>query len=165
MQHHAAYRRTMRKGADTGATIRQAAEFHEITPGRMRGLFASPPHPWRTGTRPPLTDCPVRPFSGRRPKRCTAPIYGQVREETGMNDTNICNARSCTINLGAPVIARRGPTEPEFRARVVARTFGRRRFDVETADGEVLQGLTLVRPDDEAQAIGRVARVLDGGAR
>ncbi len=70
-----------------------------------------------------------------------------------------------TINLGAPVIAQRGPGEPEFRARVVARTFGRQRFDVETADGEVLCGLTQVRPDDEAQAIGRAARALDGVAR
>ena len=68
------------------------------------------------------------------------------------------------IDLGAPVIAQRGPGEPEFRARVLARTFGRRSFDVETADGEVLEGLTLVRLDDEAQAIGRVARALDGAA-
>jgi len=165
MQHHAAYRRTMRKGADTGAATRHAVEFHEITPGRMRRLLASPSHPWRTGTRPPLTDCPVRPFSSRRPKWGTAPIYDQVREETGMNDTSISSARSCTIGLGAPVIARRGPGEPEFCARVLARTFGRQRFDVETADGEVLEGLTLVRPDDEAQAIGRVARALDGVAR
>lgn len=67
-----------------------------------------------------------------------------------------------TINLGAPVIARRGPGEPEFHARVVARTFGRQFFDVETADGEVLSGLTLVRPDEEAQAIGRAVRALDG---
>jgi len=81
-----------------------------------------------------------------------------------MNDTNISSARSCTIGLGAPVIARREPGEPEFRARVLARTFGRRSFDVETADGEVLEDLTLVRLDDEAQAIGRVARALDGAA-
>ena len=76
-----------------------------------------------------------------------------------MNDTNISSTRSCTIGLGAPVIAQRGPGEPEFRARVVARTFCRQFFDVETADGEA-----LVRPDDEAQAIERAARALDGVA-
>ncbi len=81
-----------------------------------------------------------------------------------MNDTNISSTRSCTIGLGAPVIAQRGPGEPEFRARVVARTFCRQFFDVETADGEALEGLTLVRPDDEAQAIERAARALDGVA-
>lgn len=70
-----------------------------------------------------------------------------------------------TVIIGDPVIAQRGPGEPEFCARVLARSFGRQRFDVETADGEVLQGLTLVRPDDEAQTIGWVARALDGGAR
>ncbi len=97
-------------------------------------------------------------------QRGTAPKYDQVREETGMNDTDICCARSYTIGHGAPVIAQRGPGEPEFRVRVLARTFGRQRFDVETADGEVLEGLTLVRPDDEAQTIGRMARALDGAA-
>ena len=69
------------------------------------------------------------------------------------------------IGLGAPVLVRRGPGEPEFHARVVARTIGLQIFDVEAADGEVIQGLTLVRLDENALAIRRAIDALDSDQR
>ena len=69
------------------------------------------------------------------------------------------------IGLGAPVLVRRAPNEPEFHARVVARTFGLPLFDVETADGEVIKGLTLVRLDETALAIRRAIDALDSDQR
>ena len=65
------------------------------------------------------------------------------------------------INIGTPVIARRGPGEPEFHARVVWRAIGVSLFDVETADGEVIRGMTRVRLDENALAIRRAIYALD----
>jgi len=75
------------------------------------------------------------------------------------------SASDGTIGLGAPVLVRRGPGEPEFHARVVARTFGPQIFDVEAADGEVIRGLTLVRLDENALAIRRAIDALDSNQR
>lgn len=67
------------------------------------------------------------------------------------------------IGIGAPVLVRRAPGEPEFHARVVGRTIGLPLFDVETADGEVIRCLTQVRLDNNALAIRRAIDALDGG--
>lgn len=74
------------------------------------------------------------------------------------------SAPNCTMEIGDPVFARRGPTDREFSGRVVARTFGRAIYDVEAADGERVKGLTLVRLDEEALAAQRAALALDGAA-
>ncbi len=65
------------------------------------------------------------------------------------------------INIGTPVLARRGLGEPEFHARVVWRANGVPLFDVETADGEVVRGMTLVQLDENAMAIRRAINALD----
>ncbi len=77
-----------------------------------------------------------------------------VREE-------MLSAPNCTMMIGDPVICRRGPLDHEFRARVVGRTIGRAVYDVETADGEFIPGLTHVRLDEEALSAMREA----GGVR
>ena len=73
-----------------------------------------------------------------------------LREET-------LSAPNCTMMIGDPVICRRGPLDHEFRGRVVGRTIGRHVYDVETADGERLSGITIIRLDEEAMAIARKA--------
>ena len=83
-----------------------------------------------------------------------------------MTGMEICRAQTlsapnCTMMIGDPVFARRGPAEPEFRGRVVSRAFGRHVYDVETADGEVICDLTLVWLDEEALAIRQAAEALD----
>lgn len=74
------------------------------------------------------------------------------------------SAPNCTMMIGDPVFARRGPLDHEFRARVVGRTIGKGVYDVETADGELVHGLTLIRLDEEALAVQRMARTLGGAA-
>jgi len=69
------------------------------------------------------------------------------------------------LTLGDPVLARRHPGDHEFRARVVGRSIGRHIYDVETADGARLQGLTLVRLDAEAIAAQRAALALDAAGQ
>ncbi len=71
------------------------------------------------------------------------------------------SAPNCTMMLGDPVFARRHPGDHEFRGRVVGRTFGRHTYDVETADGELIKGLTLVRLDEEALAGERAAQWME----
>ncbi len=82
---------------------------------------------------------------------------------TGMEiyRAEMLSAPNCTMMLGDPVFARRHPGDHEFRGRVVGRTFGRPVYDVETADGERIKGLTLVRLDEEALAVRRAAQALD----
>jgi len=74
------------------------------------------------------------------------------------------SAPNCTMMIGDPVFARHSPTDREFRGRVVARTIGLQSYDVETGDGERINGLTLVRLDEEALATQRAAMALDGAA-
>jgi len=69
------------------------------------------------------------------------------------------------VMLGDPVIARRGPMDHEFHGRVVGRLIGRPVYDVATADGEVIKGLTLVRLDEDALAAQRAVLALEGATR
>ncbi len=70
------------------------------------------------------------------------------------------SAPNCTFEIGDPVICRRGPLDPEFKARVVSRSFGRICYDVETADGELLVNITHIRLDEEALRLQRAAEGL-----
>ncbi|WP_457650849.1 hypothetical protein [Profundibacter sp.] len=72
------------------------------------------------------------------------------------------SAPNYMMMIGDPVFARRGPLDHEFRARVVGRTIGRAIYDVETADGELVQGVSLVRLDEEALAVQQTALSLEG---
>jgi len=70
------------------------------------------------------------------------------------------SAPGCTFRLGDPVICRRGPLDHEFTARVVGRSIGRAVYDVETADGELICGLTILRLDEDALALSRPVEAL-----
>lgn len=70
------------------------------------------------------------------------------------------SAPNCTFLLGDPVICRRGVLDHEFRARVVGRSIGRAIYDVETADGNRLFGLTNVRLDEEALHLANAVEAL-----
>jgi hypothetical protein len=74
------------------------------------------------------------------------------------------SAPNCTFMLGDPVVCRRGPLDHEFHARVVGRTIGRPIYDGETADGELICGLTILRLDEDALRLSRAAGA-PGGAR
>jgi len=70
------------------------------------------------------------------------------------------SAPNCTFMLGDPVICRRGPLDHEFHARVVGRSIGRADYDVETADGDLICGLTILRLDEDALHLKRAAEAL-----
>ncbi len=68
------------------------------------------------------------------------------------------SAPSCTFFPGDPVLIRRHPGAHEEHARVLGRTYeARPRYDVETADGDRLTEVTIIRLDEEAARLQRIA--------